>query len=78
MIYIALCMIYGLFKEAWGRIHVSAKWVIIGLGNGLALVRYKAITWTKACLLYIRPYGNNQWKFNRRTNIFLLNKMPIK
>ena len=38
-------------------IHASVNWVIISTGNGLALVRRQAITWTYASLLSIGLLG---------------------
>ena len=39
--------------------YASVKWVSIGSGNGLSLLRRQAITWTNAGLLSIGPLGIN-------------------
>ena len=39
--------------------YVSVNCIIIGSGNGLAPVRYQAITWTNDDLLSIGPLGTN-------------------
>ena len=50
-----------LLVGAWWRIYVSAHWVIIGSGNGLAPVQCRPITWTNCDLLQypitVFPYG---------------------
>ena len=57
----------------WGRVtHICvSNLTIIGSDNGLSPGWRQAIIWTNAGILFIGPFGTNQWNFNRNSNIFI-------
>ena len=63
-----------LIWEVWCiyiNIYMSVNWIIIGSGNGLVTVGYKAITSTNDDWMLIKPKGTNslQWNLYQITKV---------
>ena len=67
-------------KTHWGRVaHICVgKLTIIGTDNGLSSGRCRAITWTNAWILLIRPLGTNSSENVIGISIFSFGKMYLK